>query len=46
MKYIKQQCNYCGHKVKFYGEVIIYTDPYGDNATNYICLDCEIKQGN
>ncbi len=38
--YIKQQCNYCGHKVAIYGEVIIYIDPYGDAATNYICANC------
>ena len=42
--FIKQQCNYCGHKTRMYGEIIIYVDPYGDAATNYICLDCYVER--
>ena len=42
--FIKQQCNYCGHKSQMYGETILYVDPYGDVATNYICLECYTTQ--
>ncbi len=43
-EWIKQQCNYCGKKSKVYAEVVLYTDPYGDQATNYMCLDCYVER--
>ncbi len=44
--FIKKQCNYCGKKSEVYGEIILYTDPYGDQATNYMCLDCYVEKQN
>ena len=47
LEFIEQQCNYCGKKQKFYGEIVLYTDPYGDRATNNICVDCYLEhEGN